>query len=96
MRKRDIKLAQFLMQTDKATRSPDEEYWTPNVSTEEDFYLALDKGFLDVAGQMILSTGVALPLLELIEQSGKQEEEKPKVRLFMSFFIVCIAAALSD
>ena len=95
VRKRDINLARFLLQTDQATRSPDENNWTPNASSKEDFYLALDKGFLEVAGEMILSNGVALPLHELIEQSGEKEEEKSKVSLSFLFLIVCEAAVRS-
>ena len=43
------------------------------------FDLALKKGFMEMAGEIIATTGVSLPLDHLVEKSGIKEVKKPKV-----------------
>lgn len=44
------------------------------------FYFALKRGFTEIAGELIRSTGVELPLDHLVKVSGVTETEKQVVR----------------
>lgn len=79
--KRELPLVQFLIST--ARENGLKEVAGTGMSvlvTPVNFYFALKKGFTEIAGELIRSTGVELPLDHLVKESKVSEIEKPIVR----------------
>ncbi|MCJ1245260.1 hypothetical protein MMC30_002463 [Trapelia coarctata] len=76
--KRDLPLVQYLINTAR-------DFGIKNLATfgstmlvsPMNFYFALKKGYTEIAGELIRSTGVELPLDHLVKESGVTETEKP-------------------
>ncbi|MCJ1316333.1 hypothetical protein MMC15_001654 [Xylographa vitiligo] len=78
---RDMYLSRFLIRFEHEARlleyGGDSPHIEPLVQPRH-FDLALKKGFMEMAGEIIATTGVSLPLDHLVEKSGIKEVKKPK------------------
>ncbi|MCJ1430937.1 hypothetical protein MMC27_000287, partial [Xylographa pallens] len=79
---RDMNLLKFLLRIAQEARlaldkGGDNFHIEPLVQPNH-FQFALNKGFMEIAGEMIAATGVSLPLDHLVEKSGIKEVKKPK------------------
>jgi len=78
--KRDLPLVQYLISTARDNGLKNIAGTGTSVFvTPMNFYFALKKGFTEIAGELIRSTGVELPLDHLVKESKVSETEKPTV-----------------
>ena len=90
--KRDLPLVRYLIKTTQDFGIKQLEALPSRISTTlgnravhtvlvtpVNFYFALKRGFTEIAGELIRSTGVELPLDHLVKESGVTETERPLV-----------------
>ncbi|MCJ1387609.1 hypothetical protein MMC18_000452 [Xylographa bjoerkii] len=79
---RDLSLLRFLLRIEQEARlaldKGGDSFHVESLVGPSHFQFALKEGFMEIAGEMIAATGVALPLDHLVEKSGIGEVEKPK------------------
>ncbi|KAL8827871.1 MAG: hypothetical protein Q9170_006840 [Blastenia crenularia] len=76
---RDIGLFRFWLQCcQDALKMKQKDDNTTTVSDSQDFWFALERGFVEEVAEMIKITGAELPLDALIKKTGIEDTKKPK------------------